>query len=111
MLKGIFHVHFSANNNRFGEGLVVVNNGCVNGGDYGYLYQGRFDYYGNDMQATIEVKHYNGPPNSVMGPLKEFTLNLSGKTTRDSFTVTGGITDVSNMSIQISGRKVADLFE
>ncbi len=111
MLKGLFHVHFAANDNNFGEGLVVVDKGYVNGGDYGYLYQGRFDYYGNDLQATIEVKHYNGPPNSVMGPLREFTLNLSGKTTDSSFEVKGGIPDVPNISIKISGKKVADLFE
>ncbi|MBW7992452.1 MAG: hypothetical protein FVQ84_20890 [Planctomycetes bacterium] len=111
MLKGIYHVHFAANNNNFGEGLVVVDEGHVNGGDYGYLYQGRFDYYGNDIKATIEVKHYNGPPNSVIGPLKEFTLNLSGETTGDRFEIAGGIMNIPNMSIKISGKKVADLFE
>ena len=111
MLKGLFHVHFNANNNQFGEGLVVVKDGFVNGGDHGFLYQGRFDYYGNDIQANIEVKHYNGPPMSVLGPLREFTLNLSGKTTGDSFELTGGIPDAPKMSIRISGRKVAELFE
>jgi hypothetical protein len=111
MLSGIYFVNFIANTNKFGEGLVVIKDGCINGGDFSYLYQGRFDYYGEDIKANIEIKHYKGPMNNVMGPLKEFTLNLSGKKIGDKFEVTGGIPNMPNLSISIKGAKVSELFE
>lgn len=111
MLSGLFFVNFVANNNNFGSGVVVVSDGKVNGGDSNYFYQGRFDYYGNDIKALIKVKHYRGNLNSVMGPLKEFTLNLSGKKTNNGFEVSGWIPDIPNLSIMVRGIKIAELFE
>ncbi len=111
MLSGIFFVQFISNDNSLGEGLVIIKDGNVNGGDLSYLYQGRFDYYGDNAKALIEVKHYNGPMYSVMGPLKEFTLNLAGKTTKDRFELTGGIPNIPDLNIKIVGKKVAELFD
>ena len=111
MLSGMFFVKFIANNNMFGEGLVVIRDGCVNGGDASYLYQGRFEYYGDDVKAIIDVKHYKGPLNSVMGPFKEFSLSLSGKKSGNNFELIGGIPNIPHLSIKIVGAKVADLFE
>lgn len=111
MLSGMFFVKFIANNNAFGEGLIVIRNGCVNGGDASYLYQGRFEYYGDDVKATVEVKHYKGPLNSVMGPLKEFSLILTGKKSGNNFELIGGMPNVPNLNIKIVGTKVAELFD
>ncbi|MCJ7777103.1 MAG: hypothetical protein MUP16_02165 [Sedimentisphaerales bacterium] len=111
MLNGIYQVQFMANNKSFGMGLILIENGRVNGGDLSYIYQGRFDYYGDDIQALIEVKHYSGPAISVMGPLQEFSLNLSGKQSGEIFEVAGGIPGVPELSIKIVGRKVAEIFK
>ena len=111
MISGMYFVNFIANNNSFGIGLVVIREGRVNGGDDSYLYQGRFDYYGDDIRAVIDVKHYRGPLNSVMGPLKEFSLILAGKKSGDNFELIGGIANVPNLNIRITGTKVADLYE
>ena len=110
-MSGTYLVSFQANNNQFGEGLVVIRNGSVNGGDQTYLYQGRFDYYGDDIKALIEVRHYRGPLNSVMGALKQYTLSLSGKKSGGNFEVSGGMPNVPNIQIKIIGTKVAELFE
>lgn len=111
MITGMYFVNFIANNNNFGIGLVVIQNVYVNGGDASYLYQGRFDYNGDDIKALIDVKHYRGPLNSVLGPLKEFSLTLSGKKSGDNFELMGGIPNMPNLNIRITGSKVADLYE
>lgn len=109
MLSGIYLVAFLADSHRFGEGLVVISDGAVNGGDATYLYRGHFDQYGDDMKGTIEVRHYRGPFNGVLGPMKQFTLSLSGKVVGDNFSATGGIPNIPNATITITGTKVADL--
>lgn len=110
-LRGLYLVQFVANNQSFGEGLVSIVDGMINGGDLSYLYQGRFDFYGNEIQATIEVTHYHGPANSVFGQLKTFSLKLSGNIISEGFEVNGGIPDMPNLSIKITGKKVANLYE
>ncbi|MCP5352485.1 MAG: hypothetical protein H6926_04765 [Chromatiales bacterium] len=112
MISGIYFVRFAAGGNDFGEGLVVIRDGNVNGGDETYLYRGRLDVYGEDVRAHLEIKHYRGSLNSVMGPLQEFTLQLSGKASGDRFEVSGGIPDMpSSPRIIIHGNKVSELFE
>jgi hypothetical protein len=111
MISGIYLVRFVANGSGFGEGIVVVNDGAVNGGDATYLYRGHFDYYGEDIKASIEVRHYRGPLNAVLGPLKQFNLTLSGKISGDNFQVSGGIPNMPGASISITGSRIADLSE
>ncbi len=111
MISGIYLISFATNNNRFGEGILVVKEGSVNGGDLSYLYRGHFDYYGEDIKASIEVRHYRGPVNAVFGPLKQFNLTLSGKISGDNFHVSGGIPNMPNATIMITGDRIADLAE
>lgn len=111
MISGIYFVEFKANNNDYGMGLAVVDNGKVNGGDHSYLYRGRLDIYGEELKAVIDVSHYRGSLDSVMGALKNYTLNLSGKMTGEVFDVTGGIPDIPDVNIRMIGKKVADLFK
>lgn len=111
MLSGIFFVEFKANNNDFGRGLIVIDDGRANGGDEAFLFRGKFDTYNGDVQAVIEVSHYRGVPNSVFGSIKNFTLNLTGKSDDNSFTVSGGVVNMPNAAITIKGVKVADVFK
>jgi hypothetical protein len=110
MISGIYLITFSASNNRFGEGMIVIDNGAVNGGDATYLYRGRFDNYGDDLKANLEVRHYRGPLNAVLGPLKQFNLALVGKLKDDNFYLAGGIPGLPVGTINITGTKIADLF-
>lgn len=111
MLSGIYLVSFLANNNSFGEGIVVVKDGSVNGGDATYLYRGHFDYYEEDIKASIEVRHYRGPLNAVLGSLKQFNLTLAGKISGNNFHVTGSMPNMPGASITIAGSRIADLSE
>lgn len=110
-MSGIFYVEFAASNRDAGAGLAVIDNGRVNGGDATYLYRGRVDHYAGDARATIEVTHYRGQPNSVMGPLRQFTLILSGRATEDRFEFEGGTSSAPGIRIRMVGQKVAPLFE
>lgn len=111
MTSGIFFVNFSVGSNNLGYGLVTVSNGCINGGDETYLYQGHIDAYGGQAKVTVDVTHYRGPLNSVFGPLQSYTLNLSGTVDEKSFNVRGCIAGTSGPMIQILGKKVASLYE
>ena len=111
MISGIFYVEFTVSNQGLGTGLAVIDNGRVNGGDLTYLYRGRVDHYAGSVRATIEVLHYRGPPNSVMGPLRQFTLNLSGTASAQKFELEGGSSSAPGVRIRMVGQKVAPLFE
>jgi ribosomal protein L21E len=41
MSSRIFHIDFRASTGDYGDGLVIVKDGAVNGGAPHYLYQGR----------------------------------------------------------------------
>ncbi|MCV5343099.1 negative regulator GrlR, partial [Escherichia coli] len=40
MKNGIYFVTFSSNNHDVGQGTVVVKDNAINGGDFGFTYQG-----------------------------------------------------------------------
>lgn len=109
MISGIFFFEFKANNNDYGQGLAVIEDGIVNGGDPSYLYRGKFDAYGDKVKALIIVSHYRGARNSVMGDLKEFSLQLEGTFTNNTIDISGGIQEHPQLSIRIIGKKVATL--
>lgn len=111
MMSGIFFVQFSVDSNNAGTGLAVFNKGDINGGDDSYLYRGYLDTYNTEAKATIEVTHYKGPRNSVFGLLDSFTLDLVGSADDQFFNVRGSISGTSMPTIQITGRKVAQLYE
>jgi hypothetical protein len=107
--NGLFAVKFIGNNRDFGAGVVVIREGSVNGGDSGYFYQGQFDYYEQEARAVIQVSHHSGPVNSVMGPLRSFTLNVAGRITETGFDMVGGIQSMPGVNIRIQGRWIAEL--
>lgn len=111
MTSGIFFVQFTAGPRDIGSGLAVINAGCINGGDQTYLYRGRLAAYGGQAKATIEVTHYRGPLNSVLGPLRNFTLDLQGKVDEQAFDVQGTALGTSGPVIRIVGTKVAQLYD
>jgi T3SS negative regulator,GrlR len=109
MKDGIYHVKFASTMGAAGEGLVVVKDGSVNGGDAGYLYQGALapDAAGQ-LQGQLQVHRWNPGHVSVFGPLGNFALSLTGQAANDSFTVSGGIPDRPGLNITIKGRLLAE---
>lgn len=105
MQDGIYHVRFSSSIGSSGEGLVVIKQGSVNGGDAGYLYIGRLDVNSETLSGHLNVKRWNAGHVSVFGSLDHFELQLSGKATTDSsFSLAGGIPSQPGLTINIVGR-------
>ena len=109
MNPGIYYVIFKSQSGRFGDGLVVVDNGRIHGGDQRYLYRGSYITDGQAIEADIHVSYYRGEAKSVLGHLAKFNLNLTGKATAEAFTVRGHVFGQSHLAITIEGQKQADL--
>jgi hypothetical protein len=109
MDPGIYYVIFKSHTGRFGDGLVVMDNGKIHGGDQRYLYRGSYKTDGPAVEADIQVSYYRGEAKSVLGPMAKFKLNLSGKATNEAFTVSGHVFGQSQLAITIEGQKQADL--
>jgi hypothetical protein len=111
MNSGIFHVTFSSPLTRVsGEGLAVIKDGTINGGDLAYLYSGTFILAASSISSSLRVKQWNARATSVFGPLKEFSLTLTGTASPDgnSFAVSGSMVENPQSTISIDGRRLAD---
>jgi len=105
MQDGIYHVNFSSSTGDFGEGLVVVKDGSVNGGDTGFLYRGQLSSNGGDLCGKFNVMLWNPGHKSVFGPIDNFNLNLTGQTGQNnSFSISGAIDSHPHFTININGR-------
>ncbi len=109
MDSGIYYVIFKSHTGSFGDGLAVVDNGKIHGGDQRYLYRGLYKTEGQTVEADIQVSYYRGELKSIFGHLPKFALNLSGNATSDAFKVTGRVFGQSQLEITIEGQKQADL--
>lgn len=94
-----------------GQGLAVLKDSAINGGDEGYYYIGSFDVQGNTViSAKITVRRWHSAVTSLFGNLPEFTLRLNGSVAPDltSFSATGSPESLPSVTILIKGRKIAD---
>ena len=75
MSQGVFHVALRANTQDFGEGLVVVKDGCVNGGDDNFLCQcNSFPTESWAFRAEIRVSQWRKSNTHVFGGTGDFVL-------------------------------------
>lgn len=107
MQNGIYHVRFASDQDS-GEGLAVIQNGTVNGGDNGYLYLGRLHVVGNTLSGLLEIKRWNAAVPSVFGPLGNFKLLLTGSFSGATFEANGSVEQRPQLTIKISGNKISD---
>ncbi len=78
MLEALWSVEFVSNVQETGAGVALLETGRVLGGDSSYFYVGTYSMDKSDVQASLRVTHYAGPPNSIFGNAREFTLGASG---------------------------------
>jgi hypothetical protein len=103
MIDGLYIVHFRTAGDE-GSGTVVIANGSVNGGDFGYVYQGQLRETGQGMSATLEVTKFNPTAQSVFGPAQNFELEVSGPITEKGFELSGHVKGSPGHKIDITGR-------
>ncbi|HAO0324330.1 TPA: nucleoside transporter [Escherichia coli] len=70
MKEGIYTVVFESNLQSVGEGIVVVSNGTIHGGDVAFTCRG----YLRSPEIELEVRHYNEDIPSTLGIEGNYTL-------------------------------------
>jgi T3SS negative regulator,GrlR len=104
MKDGIYHVRFSSQNDS-GEGISVIKQGSINGGDSAYLYIGQMILNDKLISGHLTITRWKPSGISIFGSLDNFELKLEGlDSLEESFTVSGSIPGRPNLTIQITGR-------
>jgi len=109
MLEALWSVEFISNTQHYGAGVIVLESSRAFGGDSNYFYIGSYELVHDILKAEAKVTHYFGPPNSVFGPLKEFTLKLEGKVAEHTFDLHGYLIEQPALKIVVRLTKRADL--
>jgi len=109
MFNGLWTVEFISAINRYGSGILVVNNDRLLGGDDGYYYTGSWSIADNKFDATINAIKYNPNIVSVFGNIDHFQLNLIGEVDEYQFNATGAIVNNPQAQIKVVGTKREDL--
>ena len=80
MKDGIYYAYFhTPDNSDWGEGIAVLRDGYLNGGDYGFTYQGRFIRNEYDASLTVIIDKWNPECESVFGDLQNYEITFSGE--------------------------------
>lgn len=105
MKDGIYFVVFRSNQQDFGNGTVVVKNDTVNGGDFGFTYQGKVE--GNQM--VLRVFQHDPNTTSVFPGAKNFELSLTLHESGRDYQLNGGVVGMPEMKISIGAKFIGDL--
>lgn len=109
MASGIFHVDFRASTGDYGDGLVVVKNGAVNGGDSHYLYQGRVPTESGPFESEFRVGKWREGTTNVVG-IDNYTLLATGHVDYEAGTLElqGAVVGSPALTIRLRGSKLQD---
>ena len=113
MISGIYSAVFASNNaNLVGSGVAIFSGNAVHGGDASFYYKGTYKLdASNTVSAQIDVDHYSGTPDSVLGPRETFRLTLNGIVTDQGFTLSGEIIGEPISTVTIALKKLENLVE
>lgn len=109
MSHGIFEVQFRSNRPDNGEGLIVVKDGAVNGGDANYLYQGEVPTASGPFSSQFTVSMWR-PGNTNVTGLDNYVLEATGNINYEagSIELEGSVVGAPQIKISLSGRKIKD---
>lgn len=109
MKSGIFSVYFRSSIQDFGEGLVVIKDGTVNGGDAHYLYTGQLAEEGGATKAKIKVQMWKGGSKSIVN-MDNYDLEITGTIDFEHgvLRLSGSVVGMPSMVVSVEGKKIAD---
>lgn len=105
MKDGIYFVKFKSNIQDFGEGTVIVKNGVVNGGDYGFSYQGKVD----NNQLKLSAKQHDKNVESVFGNITSYEIDLKINPSNNGYELIGKTDLAPGVVIQAHAKFIGDL--
>lgn len=105
MKDGIYFVVFSSNQNDVGNGTVVVKDGSVNGGDFGFTYQGKV----NGEKLDLHVFQHNPSAQNVFHGVNEYTINLSVAEAANGYSLTGSVNGIPGAVLTVRAKKIGEL--
>jgi hypothetical protein len=109
---GIYQIRFvGGSDQNFGEGIAVLKDGKINGGDMGYVYRGSYERENGYINAKINVKRWNVVPNALIN-LAEYDLIVEGQrqAAHTGFLIHARIQQQPNIAIQVEGKRIEDAF-
>lgn len=83
----IYFVRFSRNLQDFGEGIAVIQNNTVNGGDYVLIYRGKIPGNSFDLQVT----QHNLSVDTIVGNIEAFLMQLGITSSEDGYQLSGAV--------------------
>jgi hypothetical protein len=103
LVEALWSVDFASNLGTINGGIVVFQQGCVQGGDGEYMYTGSYRYAraSNIIDASICVKEYRVVPNrrSIFGLGEVFHLKLRGTVARGHMKLSGAVMEKPELDI------------
>ncbi len=105
MKDGIYFVVFRSGQNDVGNGTVVVKDNAVNGGDFGFTYQGRIQ----DGILKLHVSRHNQAAQNVIAGLNDYVMELSVRDIADGYYLEGSIAGVPGASLAIQAKFIGKL--
>ncbi|ECY4913155.1 nucleoside transporter [Salmonella enterica subsp. enterica serovar Oranienburg] len=88
MKEGIYSVVFESNMPALGEGIIVVSDGCIHGGDMAFTCRGVL----RSPEVLLEVYWYDQDIPSMLGMEGDYILDMRYQRTREGeYTFTGQV--------------------
>ena len=108
MIDGLWIVQYEGIQGE-GAGVVVLTQGRLLGGDFGYTYEGNYIVKDNWIAASIHVANFLPNIASVLGHVGDFDLEMKAPITGNVIKATLSLVGQSEMSIVAKLTKKADL--
>ncbi len=109
MIDGLWTVEFISAINRYGRGVLVLNNGRLLGGDDGYYYSRKYDITDNNIVCDVDVIKYDANSISIFGNVDQFKLTISGKIDDFQLSAIGSVANNHQSHVRIVGNKKENL--
>lgn len=110
MIDALWSIEFESNTQRSGNGVMVLKDGRVLGGDSMMLYDGRYTVEDGQVYALVQVSTYapHGELQSTVG-LRAFTLDMRGALDENQMSLNAFVTQDPHRKLKIHAQRRAEL--